>query len=364
MKNIAVFFGGVSVEHDVSVITGVLTVNALKRTGNFNVFPVYVDKSGEFFTGEELNDVENYGKNNFKKIKRVTILPAVPSLFEVKGKKLKEICVLSAAVNCMHGGAGESGALSGLLTLSGIPFASPDLLASSVSMDKYAAKIFLKGLKVKTLKGKRVSDVSQTEKLPFPYPVVVKPCDTGSSIGITVANNKKELIKGVNYALRFSSFALIEEFAVSAVEVNCAAYMDGEGKVVVSECEKPVLKGEILSFDDKYKKGEREFPADIDKKFSDEIKKTTEKVYLALNCSGVIRIDYFIYKDKVYLNEINSVPGSLSYYLFGDTLKSFAKILKETFTEAEKRFSQKSSLKKSFETSVLNLKGAKGQKRL
>lgn len=364
MKNIAVFFGGISVEHDVSVITGVLTANALKRTGKFNVFPVLVDKNGCFFTGEELNDIENYKNGGFKKLKKVTLLPATSTLYEVKGKRIKEIAVISSAVNCMHGGAGENGALVGALNLSGIPFASPDILASSLSMDKYATKIFLKGLGIKTLKFKKVSSASEIGKLPFSYPVVVKPFDSGSSVGITVAKDEKELEHGLNSALRFSNFALIEEFANGAIEVNCACYMDGEGKLIVSECEKPVLKGDILSFDDKYKDGEREFPANIDVKFSDEIKKITKKVYMALNCLGVIRIDYFIYKDAVYLNEINSVPGSLSYYLFGDTLKSFGKMLEEVITSAEKNFAKNSSLQKSFKTSVLELKGAKGQKRL
>ncbi len=362
MKNIAVFFGGTSVERDVSVITGVLTLNSIDRAV-YNPVPVFIAGDGKFYTGESLLDIEFYKSVDYKKLKRVALLGGENILYVVKGKKIKPYLHIAVGVNCLHGERGEDGTLAGLMNTSNIPFASPPLLASAVSMDKEFTKIFLRGLGVKVLPCLSVKNTdANIEKAGLSYPVIVKPACLGSSIGITKAENGEELKDGIATALRYGERAIIEKCLENFTEINCSAYRGCNGKLYVSECERPFGKSEVLSFDDKYSVGERQFPAKIDKKIAEKIKKTTEKVYCALQCEGIIRIDYMLYGDTAYLNEINTVPGSLAYYLFSDTLKGFSKILTELIMTAEKKFARSSTFNKKYSSNILNLSGCKGGK--
>ena len=363
MKNVAVIFGGISVEHDVSVITGVLTLNCLKDSG-YNQIPIYVDNDGLFYTGEILKDIENYKTLNKKKLKRVTFFSGDNNLYEIKGKKHKSLGAISVAINCTHGEYGEDGSIFGLLKLSKIPLASPSILGASVSMDKYATKLFLKGIGVKYLpcvNYKTEKDLFLAEKK-LGFPVMVKPARLGSSIGIKKANNSDELIDSVNYALKFDSKILIEKCLENFKEINCAVYKNSKNEIICSPLERPFFNGEILSFDDKYSSGEREFPANLEKDLTNKIQNISKKVYEELDFTGIIRIDFMVKDKTVYLNEINSVPGSLSYYLFSETFSDFSKILKENLLLAEKNFAKDESLTKKITTSVLNLKGVKGGK--
>lgn len=365
MKAVAVFFGGQSVEHDVSVITGVLTVNSIDKS-KYNVIPIYVHTDGVWYTGESLIDLDEYEKLDLKKLRRVALFGGSNVLYVIKGKKIKELDSIWVAINCMHGERGEDGSLSGILKTCKIACASPDLLASSVCMDKNFTKIFLRGLKVKTLPCVTVKSLDEWENLKSKpeYPVIVKPTCLGSSIGISVAENNEELSRALSYALKFSISAVVEPCLKEFKEINCAAYLKADGTVNVSECERPVGRTEILSFGDKYEGGKRIFPADIDPNISDKIKKITEKVYLAMDTVGVIRIDYFVCGKEIYLNEINTVPGSLAYYLFGDTLKSFTLMLDELINVADKKFIKQSSLSTDYKSGILKGHGSKGAKRL
>ncbi len=365
MKNIVVVFGGVSVEHDVSIITGVLTLNSLDRE-KFNPIPVYIDKEGRWWNGESLFDIDEYKKTDYKKLKRVTLTTGSNILYQIIGekdnKKLKKIGAVSVAVNCLHGG-GEGGSLSGLMQNCFIPVASPDVLSSAVAMDKGATKIFLKGLNIPYVQYIVCKSIPKTEcykKLNFP--LIVKPISTGSSIGITTANDQKELNSAVSLALRYDNRVIVEEKLTGIMEINCGAYMDEEGEVVVSECEKPIGSSAILSFEDKYLSGDREFPANIDEDIANRIKKLTKKIYLALGFNGIIRIDFFVRGSEVLVNEINSVPGSLAYYLFSDTLKGYSKILTKIIRLAEINFARESSVIKEFSTNLLSISGTKGGK--
>ena len=362
MKNIAVFFGGESVEHDVSVITGVLTCNSLDKSRN--VIPVYVNRAGEWYTGESLLDPDNYTDLNYKKLTRVTFVFGNNKLYGVYGKKLREICTVTSAINCMHGERGEDGCLAGVLKMCGIANASADVYPSALAMDKTITKRALHGI-VRVLPFVAVESVKEVEEicLPFDYPVIVKPVLGGSSIGVKIAENKEELSRAVGYALRFGRRIMIEPCLSDFIEINCAAYL-GENGIKVSECEKPVRRTDFLTFADKYESGKRIFPADIPKKISDRIKAITEKVYKVFAFTGVIRIDFFVVGEKVYLNEINSVPGSLAYYLFSDTLKGFSTMLNELLEVASTRFASESTIKKTYESGILHSVGAKSAKRL
>lgn len=363
MKNVAVFFGGNSVEHDISIITGVTTLNALDRT-KYNPIPIYVHNDGTWYTGSKLFDLDGYKNLQLKSLQRVTIISGLNALYLVKGKKIKQLCVLSVAINCMHGERGEDGSLSGLLNMCAIPVASPDVLPSSVCMDKCFTKTVLKGLKIKALPSITVESDSDIKRVKekFKFPIIVKPACSGSSIGIRVADDEKELESAITYALKFGNRAIVEPCLKKFLEINCAAYKDSLGNVRVSECERPVGRTELLTFSDKYKSGKRIFPADVEREISDKIKAVTEKVYAELNFDGVIRIDYFVCEDTVYLNEINTVPGSLAYYLFGNTLKEFTNMLTELIIAAERKGAKQSTVLTNFNSGILGGAGAKGNK--
>ncbi len=365
MKNIAVFFGGKSVEHDVSIITGVLTLNALDKT-KYNAIPIYVDKEGTFYTGEILRDLDGYKNLKTKRLKKVALLANDNTLYQVKMGRLKALFSISTAINCMHGERGEDGSLAGLLNMSGIAFCSPDLLCSSVAMSKTFTKIFLKGLGVKAVKSVSVTNANTLafSVKDLTFPLIVKPDRLGSSIGISTVDDLKSLKDGVLLALRYGKRAIIEQKLENFKEINCSAYRLIGGGVKVSECERPIGKGETLLFSDKYEEGDRIFPADIDKKTRDKIQKTTKKIYEALQADGVIRIDYMVKEKEVFVNEINTVPGSLAYYLYGDKIADFSKMLDEMLLTASKKYGESESFIKTFNSGILKPFGAKGVKHL
>lgn len=364
MESIGVFFGGQSVEHDVSVITGVMAINSLSKS-EYKPIPIYVDFDGRFYTGEELFDISAFKSMDVKKLKRVTFIAGSNSVYLLKGKKLKELAVLSACINCVHGAPGEDGALSGLCELCDLPFASPDMLASSVCMDKRFTKIFLKGINVKALPSITVTSPEEYIKdEKFGYPIIVKPNKLGSSIGISKAENRAQAFECIMLALKYGSEALIEPCVKNFIEINCAVYKKRTGDIVVSECEQPIGNDAVLSFNDKYKTGERIFPAEISKRLSDKVKRISKNVYEKLGANGVIRIDYMIIDGEVYLNEINTVPGSLSYYFFADTLKGFSQMLIELLEDALLKNAKEKSFVRIHKSEILTGCKGKGSKTL
>ncbi|MBR2448525.1 MAG: ATP-grasp domain-containing protein [Clostridia bacterium] len=364
MKTVAVFFGGQSVEHEISIITGVMTANSLDKN-KYKVLPVYVSTDGKWYSGERLLDLDGYKSFDFKKLDNVTLICGGNALYSIKKNKLKKIADVAVAINCMHGERGEDGSLAGLLNMCKIALASPPMMPSSISIDKAFTKTVLKSLKIKTLSGVTVSALDELEQLStFKFPVIVKPNRLGSSIGVSKVDEQDGLSGAVSYALKFGNKALIEPCLENFIEINCAAYESGDKGIIVSKCERPVGKEEVLSFGDKYESGKRVFPADIDKKYSDKIKNATEKIYRELGFKGVIRIDYFISGGEVYLNEINTVPGSLAYYLFSDTLKGFTAMLNQLIEVAERDFAKESTTQKTFKSGILTRAGSKGSKRL
>lgn len=365
MKNIAVFFGGTTVEHDISVITGVMMLHAIDRLV-FNPIPIYIDSNGEWFSGDALFEIENFKQLDYKKLKKVFIKNGENKLYQLKGKRIKEVCAIYSALNCLHGERGEDGSLSGLLNLSNIPLCSPSLISSGIAIDKDITKKILKGIGIKTVKGEVIKTEQEAEKIKgrINYPCIIKPCSLGSSIGIESVKTPQEFIEKVRLAFRYDTKILVEKKLTNIIEINCACFRDERGKLVVSECERPVYKDDILSFSDKYENGEREFPAKIPLSTSIQIKDITEKIYSELDFSGIIRIDFFVKGEEVFVNEINSVPGSLAYYLFTDSLKEFSSILTGLIFSSVKEVSKKSTLIKQVKTSVLNVTGAKSSKKI
>ncbi len=365
MKNILVFYGGVSCEHDISVITGVMALNALKGT-NYSPTPIYIDKNGEWYSGEKLFDTAFYSHFDVKKVKKVTLLPQNTELYEVKNGKLKQILKVDAALNCMHGLNGEDGSLSGLMQLCKIPFAAPPTFASSLAMDKYYTKIVLAGLDVACLPYVRICKDTFLKSRNFVlkyikgrlgYPVIVKPENLGSSIGISKASNDGEAVTALSEAFRYDGKVVVEKALENFREINCACYKSGD-RYFVSECEEPVVSGKFLTFDDKYSTPtEKKFPAPLDKKLSAEIKGIVKYIYKKLDFKGVVRMDFLLIGDKVYLNEINSVPGSLAYYLFCDTTEKLGDFIGVLIEDAIDEFIKFKSNDFTFKSDVLSFGG-------
>lgn len=356
MKNIcdvAVIFGGVSGENEVSVITGALCCNVLKKGGE-SVLPVYIDHSGIMRAGEELADVSLYKSEGYKKFPVCTFEQGGVVMFG-KGGKVKARCKVGCILNCCHGGVCEGGAVAGIAALYGIPFASASIFESAAFMDKYITKLVLSGLNVKTAEYAYSTDIggaiAAAEGLG--YPVIVKPVTLGSSIGIAVANNKKELCDALEVAFLLDDGVLLEEYISPRREINCAAYFHG-GRVITSPCEEFASEGAVLSYDDKYSGGgTRTFPAKLDGKIADDIRSETALVYAALNMRGIVRFDYILRGDEIILSEINTVPGSLSHYLLSSDYNDFYRVLKELIKEGEKDFARRKE-KKVVTTGILN----------
>ena len=369
MKNVLVFFGGASSEHDVSIITGVMTANCLG--GKYNAVPVYVDRENKWYTGEILKDLSWYKSQDKKKVVRAATLTGDDCLYAVKKNKMKPILKAYCAINCLHGLNGEDGSLAGLMRLSGIPFASPSVFPSAASMDKYYTKILMRGLGVKTLrfaKAERKAYFSDRNRVAeeigkaIGFPLIVKPANLGSSIGITLVKEPEKLKDALDLAFRYDGTVVVEVALENFREMNCACFLF-DGKYEVSEVEEPVTANDILTFEDKYgSDAVKKFPADIPKKISEKIRKTTALVYKRLGFTGVIRIDYLLCDDEVYLNEINSVPGSLAYYLFTDATEKFSVMLEKLIEEGIREHNNYKANDFIYEGGALSLNCAKSGK--
>ncbi len=338
-KTIAVIFGGVSNENEISVITGTMACNVLKSGGE-SVLPVYISVGGEIFADESLSDIEVFKDGGYDSRPRAIFGDGGAYIKSRRGK-IKKFIPLSCALNCCHGGACEGGGLCGVFALSGIPFAGAGLFESAAFLDKYYTKLVLSSLGVCTADYRFISAPSQAQSAArqIGYPVIVKPARLGSSIGIAKAENDEQLTAAVAAAFCYDSGVLIEKFLDDKREINCAAYYS-DGKVVVSPCEESIPRGELLSYDDKYAGGGKSvFPADIPEALSESVRRTTAEVYSRLYMRGIVRFDYILSRGKLYLSEINTVPGSLAYYLLSRGFKDFYPVLRAVIAQAEEDFS-------------------------
>lgn len=314
----AVIFGGRSCEHDVSVITGVQT---LAETEKLDPVPVYIDRSGNWFSGRirSADDVKNT-----RGLRKVYMCPGSNRLHTRMGRTA---AVIDTAILCCHGANGEDGTLQGFLELCGVAYTGSDVYASALCMDKARFKRFAtaEGFTIVPYtdftRAEFNTDIySVAEKLnAVGYPFMIKPSRQGSSIGIGKAANEKELVSRVRTALAYDDTVIAEKLLSGFREFNCAAISDGK-TLTVSEVEEPVGWKDFLSYEDKYagkKAVRRRFPARIDDALRDRIRAETERIYRAAGLGGVIRADFMLGEDgTLYLNEVNTLPGSLASYFF------------------------------------------------
>ena len=343
-KSVVVLFGGRSCENEVSVITGTMAANLLR--GGYDVYPVYIAQSGVMYTGEALFSASALrGADPDKAFRRAVF--AGGALFALHGRRLRELCRPYCALNCCHGMGGEDGAVSGLLDLNGIPNASPDMAGSALFMDKALTKLFAKALGIKTAPSFRLGEAEYKKRGAFAlkcaerlgYPVIVKPNRLGSSIGVTVAHTRAELVLAIECAFAYDTAVLAEAYLGGSREINCAAYAAG-GEIVVSPCEEAKTRNAFLTFKDKYFDGGKEehgdFPADLPQEVAEKVRAYTKLLYRRASLRGIVRADFLLHGGEVYFNEMNTVPGSLSWYFFGRNLRSFPEVLSAVIEQGVK----------------------------
>lgn len=390
--NLAVIFGGKSVEHEVSVISAVQAMASLNKE-KYNIIPVYMTKSNEFYTGQQLFDINSY-KNIPELLTNCTECILVRSegkvsLIRQKMKKFgsNQISDIDVVFPIVHGTNVEDGALQGYIQTLDIPYVGCDVLSSAIGMDKYAMKILLKEAGFPVLDCCRFSDFEAENidkcldevEAKFSYPVIVKPINLGSSVGISKASDRRSLENSIEESFQFADRILVEPAIVKLKEINCAVVGDSE-EAEASVCEEPVQCDEILSYNDKYVSGDksggskgmatlkRKIPAEITAEQEEFIRKTAVDAFKYLGCCGVTRIDFMIDMEdnKVYLNEINTIPGSLAFYLWEPKRVKYTELLDRLINLALKRYRKNEKINYSFDTNILSMGGsfgAKGSKR-
>ena len=389
-KRTAVFFGGPSPEHEVSVITGLQAVHALQERG-VSVQPVYQSKGGRFYVGGDLDKIAAY-KDLARLVDRareVTFAPGpgralriVPLEQPLMGRA--EGGLVETVLLAFHGSAGENGSMQGLCESLGVPYTGSGVMASSVGMDKVRAKILCRqaGIPVvdwvevteRQWAGNEASEVERIESA-VGYPSIVKPVHLGSSIGIARVSNREELEAAVEEALRYDASIMVEMCVSNLREINCSV-LGTPDKCRVSVLEEPVSGKGTLSFEDKYLRGggqksaagmaslDRRIPAPIAEEVADRIRAHARAIFSALDGCGVARIDFLMDDEtsQVWFNEINTIPGSLSFYLWEPTGLSFGELVEELLRLAEERFEERIRRVRTFDSNLLDAKAAGGLK--
>lgn len=392
--NIAVFFGCRSVEHEVSIISAVQAMRSIDRE-KYDVTPVYVQKNGEMVTGSNLFEIENYKDlpTLLKSVHPVTLIKSgkdvVLRFLDNKMFKKNDDIKIDLAFPVVHGTNCEDGTMSGLFEFLGLPYISCDILSAACGMDKKVFKDVLKanGLPVLDCYKFRAREYGADkdaviEKIEneIGYPVIVKPVNLGSSVGISKADNRTELFEALDLAVSFAENILAEKAVLNLREINCSVLGDAD-LCEASVCEEPFMTDKILSYADKYtsnskssgSKGmaslSRKVPADITEEKSNEIRDLSCRVFKAIGASGVVRIDYLMNDEtkEVFVNEINTIPGSLAFYLWEATGLKYKDLIDRLVEIAFRKQRTRDNLTFSIDTDILSgasfgSKGAKGGK--
>ena len=381
---VGVFFGGRSVEHEISVISAIQAINAFD-SNKFEVIPVYITKQGKWLTGPSLLDLSNYKdmKGLESKCEEVYMKPMYGdyNLYRnnLKGglfsKKDPVVSELHIAIPVLHGSHGEDGMFQGVMETIGIPFVGCDTLSSANGMDKITMKMILResGIPVvdyvwfndrEWLSSRESIDTKIEEELG--YPVIVKPANLGSSVGISKADDRKSLDRAIENAIKFSSRIIVEHMVEDMMEINCSVLGDADHRQS-SICEEPIKAKDFLTYDEKYGGGaksgmqasRKKIPADIPAETSEKIQKLASETFRVLACNGVSRIDFMIDKEtgEIYVNEINTIPGSLSYYLWEETGISFKELISKLVELALKRKRDTERKTYSYDTNIFAMGG-------
>ena len=389
---IGVFFGGKSVEHEVSIITAIQAIENIDKD-KYEVVPIYITKDNKMYSGNFISDIKQY-----KNIDNLLHISSQITLAQRKNKVILLRCdkkfyettvfdYIDLAFPIVHGTNVEDGTLQGYLKMFNIPCVGCDVLSSACGMDKYVCKCLLKANHIPVLDGKcftlkeyneNLKNIIEEIQKEFAYPVIVKPINLGSSIGIHIANTQEELQEAIIEAFSYARKIVVEKAIRNIKEVNCSVLGDDE-YAEASECEEPIKTEQILSFSDKYihggKKGSAksmnagvlQLPANISSITKRQIQEISLQTFKTLGCAGVIRIDFIIDEDtsKIYVNEVNTIPGSLSFHLWEATNLSYKALINKLIELSLKRNREEEKIIYSFDSNILanySIKGLKGIK--
>ena len=390
-ETVAVLFGGRSAEHEVSVITGHQVMDALEAAG-YSLLPIYIAKEGGWYAGQPLHNIRQYTApsfdvNQLQDVYRVSLSPdrsirqlllhprTRRGLFKKEPRLWADIFFPT-----IHGSFGEDGTLQGLFEMADVAYVGSDVLASAIGMDKLRMKAVYRDtdmpvldcISVSRIEWKRDSDpfVARVENF-CDYPLMVKPVCLGSSIGVRRCENSSELREAIDAAVLLNERVLVERALVNFIEINCSVIGPPEQ---ASVCEQPYTNDAVLSFDAKYKQGTkggqvggtkagmaslgRIVPAPISAELTSRIQELSIKAFCAIGATGVARVDFLLEKNggNLYLNEINTMPGSLAFYLWEASGISFDDLVTRVINIALDRHQLQSTTQFSFEANLLQRK--------
>lgn len=389
-KNLIIAFGGSSPEHEVSVLSAMQVFAAMENSA-YQLVPLYITKSGKWLSGNSLKDLSNfkdlkslessaYPVSFTKDSMGTTYLTEQnkPSLF----KKSTSIPVYTV-ICAFHGSEGENGAFQGVCEQFNIPYTGSGVLASSVGMDKVKAKQLCEANNIPVTSSldfyehdwELHQNMILEEATLLGFPLVVKPANLGSSIGVKKVDTQDDLIEAVEIAFRYDAHLLIEVAIHPLMEINCSVLGTAE-RCRPSVCERPLGSTETLSFEDKYQSGsgadkgmasaDRVIPADISAELTDRIQSLATHTFKTFDASGVSRLDFLVnaHTEDVYFNEINTIPGSFSFYLWEKSGLSFTALIEELIAIALEKHQSKNGRIRSYDTNLLSEKAATGIKGL
>ena len=388
---LGVIFGGETVEHEVSIISALQALQNLNKD-KYDIIPLYISKNRTWYTGDKLTNIETFKnfENNKKYVTPVTLFKKDNKFYlqNTTGLIRKDITDIDIVLPIVHGNNVEDGSLAGYLDTIGIPYVGPHVLGAALGQDKVTMKQVMKTENIPVVDfiwffdseylDNKENILKDIKKLG--YPVVVKPATLGSSVGITFVKSEKEVEEAIEEAISYDNKIVVEKAVENLVEVNVSVLGNYEIQKV-SPLEEVMGLDEILSYSDKYLGGSktkgsgskgmastnRIIPARISEKLTKDIQETSKKVFKLLNLSGVCRIDYLIDKktEKFYVNEPNTIPGSLSFYLWKEAGVEYKDLLDEMISIAIKEYKNKSKKTMSFESNILaGFSGSKGTKGL
>ena len=392
---LGVIFGSRTYEHEVAIISAVQLMRNVNRE-KYDVIPIYISQKGEWFTGDALMDIKTYTPFDpfMKGILPVhldltagsgALLHYEPAKGLLGGGKEKVVARLDCVIPVMHGLHGEDGSLQGLLELADIPYSSTGVTGSAVGMDKITMKRFFRGMGYPVLpdcamtraqwEQDQAACVKRVEEA-LPYPVFVKPACLGSSIGVSRADDRAALMDALNLGFSYDRRVLIEQGLDKPIEVNCSV-LGYDGKRRTSVLEMPNSGAGFLDFSEKYLAGstgskgmaslKRIVPAPIGEELTHALQALSLDIFDAMDCKGVVRIDYMLdrHSDHYYITEINTIPGSLAYYLWAETGLPYSQLIDEMVDCALRAFAEKKRNSFAFSSDILSgvvLGGKKGGK--
>ena len=397
-----VFFGGPSVEHEVSVITAMQAIQAMDPQ-RYEVIPVYTTKSGELYTGAHLAQLESYRNipEALKQAQKVVLQKEGKDVVLMLAKQKRFgssiVTALDVALPIYHGTGGEDGVMQAHFERLGLPYTGPDVTSSAIGMDKWASKAMFKLHGVPCVEGVKVTQsqyftdpeaAAQTIEKAVGYPAIIKPYNLGSSVGIHKCRDRASLLDGLEDAFLYSQAVLAERAVQNLREINCAVLGDAE-EARASVCEEPLNATDILTYADKYQSGgktgktgaksgggskgmqslARVVPADLSPEMTEKVQQLAIDAFRAIGACGCSRIDFLLDNQtgELFANEINTIPGSLAFYLWEKSGLTFTQLMDEMIRLALKRQRQQSLLHRSFETNLLQhaqIGGAKAGKKV